>query len=113
MRPSSVQRLLRHSQIFHRQSNLLQTTRQLHFTTSSRDMADKPTAAGQAISDVAQQEGGPYKGSTAAQMQSQVTKERNFEQAATEIGSKIQVEPENITSEVTTATFAECAVAYY
>lgn len=65
-------------------------------------MANKPTAAGQAISDVAQQEGGPYKGSTAAQMQSQVTKERNFEQAATEIGAKLQVEPENVDSQVRT-----------
>lgn len=63
-------------------------------------MADKPTQAGQVISEVSQAEGGPYKGSTAAQMQSQVTRERNFEQAAEEVGAKMQVEPENVTTEV-------------
>ena len=67
-------------------------------------MAIQPTRAGEVISDVAQAEGGPYKESSAAQMQSQVTRERNFEQAATEVGAKMQVEPENVTSEVSASS---------
>lgn len=43
-------------------------------------MAAQP--ASQVISETAKSEGGPEKGSTSAQMQSQVGKTRNFEQAA-------------------------------
>lgn len=96
--------LLRQSRtlsLFNAQSLVFTSTRRkLQFNASSRKMADKPTQAGQVISEVAQAEGGPYKGSNAAQMQSQVTKGRNFEQAAAEVGAKMQVEPENVTSEV-------------
>ena len=65
-------------------------------------MANKnaPTQAGQIISETAQAEGGPSKGSTSAQMQSQVGKTRNFEQAADEVGSKMQTQPDAVTSEV-------------
>lgn len=52
------------------------------------------------ISETAKQEGGPTQGSASAQMQSQVGKTQNFEQAAQEIGSKMQNAPESITSEV-------------
>ena len=68
-------------------------------------MAGQPTTASEVISEVAQAEDGPYNGSAAAQMQSQVTKTRNFEQAAEEVGAKMQVEPENVTSEVSDPTF--------
>jgi len=39
-------------------------------------MSTGKSAAGQVISETARQEGGPYKGSDAAQMQSQVTKQQ-------------------------------------
>ena len=45
-------------------------------------MATQPTPEGQVISDTAKAEGGPEKGSVSAQMQSQVGKQRNYEQAA-------------------------------
>ena len=61
-----------------------------------------PTQASQVISETAQAEGGTAKGSTSAQMQSDVTKTRNFERAAQEVGSKMQTEPEAVTSEVCT-----------
>jgi len=63
-------------------------------------MAAPQTPAGAAISETARAEGGSAKGSTSAQMQSEVGKQRNFEQAAAEVGSKIQNAPETITSEV-------------
>lgn len=63
-------------------------------------MAAQPTAAGQVISETAKAEGGPSKGSTAAEMQSQVTKTRNFEQAAEEVVGKMQTNPASVTSEV-------------
>lgn len=59
-------------------------------------MATK-TRVGEAISETA--EGGPEKGSTSAQMQSQFEKNRNFEQAAQEVGGKMQNQPEAVTSE--------------
>ncbi|KAK5174106.1 uncharacterized protein LTR77_001186 [Saxophila tyrrhenica] len=62
-------------------------------------MAAQPTPASQVISETAKAEGGPDKGSTSAQMQSQVGKTRNFEQAAQEVGGKMQAEPGNVTSE--------------
>ncbi|EMC93141.1 hypothetical protein BAUCODRAFT_36812 [Baudoinia panamericana UAMH 10762] len=67
--------------------------------TTSRTMSEPTTTAGQAISETARAEGGPTKGSTSAQMQSQVGKERNFEQAAQEVGSKMQNAPQSVTSE--------------
>ncbi|KAF2769545.1 hypothetical protein EJ03DRAFT_351276 [Teratosphaeria nubilosa] len=62
-------------------------------------MAAQPTATSQVISETAKSEGGPAKGSTSAQMQSEVGKTRNFEQAAQEIGNKMQNAPEAVTSE--------------
>lgn len=62
--------------------------------------AAQPAAASQVISETAKQEGGPHKGSTSAQMQSEVVKTRNFEQAAQEVGSKMMNAPETVTSEV-------------
>jgi len=59
--------------------------------------ANTPTS--NIISETAKQEGGPTQGSTSAQMQSEVGKTRNFEQAAQEVGSKMQSAPESITSE--------------
>lgn len=61
-------------------------------------MANTPTS--NMISETAKQEGGPTHGSTSAQMQSEVGKTRNFEQAAQEVGSKMQGAPETVSSEV-------------
>lgn len=69
-----------------------------YFSNTVFNMANTPTS--NIISETAKQEGGPTQGSTSAQMQSQVGKERNFEQAAQELGSKMQNAPETITSEV-------------
>lgn len=69
-----------------------------YFSNTVFNMANTPTS--NIISETAKQEGGPTQGSTSAQMQSQVGKERNFEQAAQEVGSKMQNAPETITSEV-------------
>jgi hypothetical protein len=63
-------------------------------------MTTQPTPSSQAISETAKTEGGTTKGSASAQMQSEMTKERNFEQAAQEIGSKMQQAPGNVNSEV-------------
>ena len=63
-------------------------------------MADQPTEASKVISETAKAEGGPEKGSTSAQMQSQVGKTRNFEQAAQEVAGKMEEAPETVTSEV-------------
>lgn len=60
---------------------------------------NRTSDAGQVISEVSQQEGGTYKGSTAAQMQSQTTKQRNLEDAAAKVGSKLDTAPEAVTSE--------------
>ena len=56
--------------------------------------------ASQTISETAKQEGGPVKGSTSARMQSEVGKQQNFEQAAQEVGSKMQNAPGQVTQEV-------------
>lgn len=58
------------------------------------------TPSSNIISETAKQEGGPTQGSSSARMQSQVGKTRNFEQAAQEVGSKMQNAPESITGEV-------------
>ncbi|KAF2228939.1 hypothetical protein EV356DRAFT_571523 [Viridothelium virens] len=47
-------------------------------------------STGEAISDTMKQEGGPTKGSTAAQMQSQVAKQRNAEAAEDQVASKLE-----------------------
>lgn len=63
-------------------------------------MATSATSnAGEVVSEVSKQEGGTYKGSTAAQMQSQITKQRNLEDAAAKVGSKLDTAPETVTSE--------------
>ena len=62
--------------------------------------SNPPTEAGRVISETAKAEGGPSQGSTSAQMQSDVGRTRNFEQAAQEVGSKMQNEPEAVTAEV-------------
>lgn len=54
----------------------------------------------QKISETAKAEGGPSTGSTSAQMQSEVGKKQNFEQAAQEVGAKMQNDPASVTSEV-------------
>ncbi|KAI7577834.1 hypothetical protein KC316_g10133 [Hortaea werneckii] len=59
----------------------------------------QPTPTSQIISETAKQEGGPEKGSAAAQTQSEVGKTRNFEQAAQEIIRKMQQTPEAVTKE--------------
>lgn len=80
--------------------------------------ADTKSDAGQVISEVSKQEGGTFKGtfssppspfesyqsylkvgSTAAQMQSQTTKQRNLEDAAAQVGSKLDAAPETVTTE--------------
>jgi len=72
-----------------------------YFSNTTINMSNTPTS--NIISETAKQEGGPAQGSTSAQMQSQVGKTRNFEQAAQEVGSKMQSAPESITSEVRTS----------
>ena len=67
----------------------LPTSQAFNFSATSRIMAAQPTQASEVISDTARAEGGPVKGSTSAQMQSQVGKTRNFEQAAQEVASKV------------------------
>jgi hypothetical protein len=67
-------------------------------TTSFRMAQNTPTS--NIVSETAKQEGGPTHDSTSAQMQSEVGKTRNFEQAAQEVGSKMQSAPESVTSEV-------------
>ncbi|KAI4174715.1 MAG: hypothetical protein LQ343_002086 [Gyalolechia ehrenbergii] len=62
-------------------------------------MATKPTEASQVISDVAKAEGGTTKGSKSAQMQSELTKQRNLEQTAAKVGSKLETAPGSITKE--------------
>ena len=52
------------------------------YTTTTRTMAAQQTPASQVISETAKQEGGPHPGSSSAQMQSEVGKQQNFEQAA-------------------------------
>ncbi|KAL8909238.1 MAG: hypothetical protein Q9171_005125 [Xanthocarpia ochracea] len=62
-------------------------------------MAAKPTELGQVISDVAHAEGGTTKGSQSAQMQSELSKQRNFDQVADNVGSKLDTAPDSITEE--------------
>ena len=75
-------------------------TKTRYFSNTTFNMSNTPTS--DIISETAKQEGGPTQGSTSAQMQSQVGKTRNFEQAAQEVGSKMQSAPESVTSEVRT-----------
>ncbi|KAF7186272.1 hypothetical protein HII31_12347 [Pseudocercospora fuligena] len=72
------------------------------FATSRSIMAAQqqpPIEASKVISETAKAEGGPEKGSLSAQMQSQVGKTQNFEQAAQEISSKMSSNPSSITSQ--------------
>lgn len=79
-------------------------------------MAAKPTEASQIISEVAHAEGGTTKGqslsptstqfmaesligSKSAQMQSELTKQRNLEETAANVGSKLETAPGSITKE--------------
>ncbi|KXT18957.1 hypothetical protein AC579_8707 [Pseudocercospora musae] len=57
-----------------------------------------PPPAREVISETAQAEGGPEKGSLSSQMQSQVDKTQNFKHAAQEIASKMNSDPSSITS---------------
>lgn len=61
-----------------------------------RSASRMSTPAGQVISDVAR--AGDH--ATAREMQSEVGKQRNFEQAAEHVGAKMQAAPETITQEV-------------
>ena len=61
-------------------------------------MANTPSS--NIISETAKKESRSTQGSSSAQMQSQVGKTGNFEQAAQEIGSKMQNAPETINSEM-------------
>ncbi|KAL8782723.1 MAG: hypothetical protein Q9213_005147 [Squamulea squamosa] len=62
-------------------------------------MSAKPTEVGQVISDVARAEGGTTKGSQSAQMQSELSKQQNFNTAASNFDSKLDAAPESITKE--------------
>ncbi|KAL8809073.1 MAG: hypothetical protein Q9223_005658 [Gallowayella weberi] len=62
-------------------------------------MAAKPTEAAQAISEVSHAEGGTTKGSQSAQMQSEFTRQRNFENVASDVSSKLQSAPGSISKE--------------
>ncbi|CAK4032830.1 Hypothetical predicted protein [Lecanosticta acicola] len=88
--------LARH--LFRATRRTTQATQIRKLSYNTRKMA-QPTPASQAISETAKQEGGPSPGSTSAQMQSQVGKTRNFEQAAEEVGAKMRNDPASVTSE--------------
>ncbi|KAL8860894.1 MAG: hypothetical protein Q9178_002649 [Gyalolechia marmorata] len=62
-------------------------------------MAAQRTELSQAISDAAHAEGGTTKGSQSAQMQSELSKQRNFDQVANNVGSKLDTAPDSITKE--------------
>ncbi|KAI4251134.1 MAG: hypothetical protein LQ352_005039 [Teloschistes flavicans] len=62
-------------------------------------MAANQSEAGRVISEVAQNEGGTAKGSQSAQMQSELSKQRNFEQTAANVGSKLESAPGSISKE--------------
>jgi len=68
-------------------------------TTSARLSANTPSKAGQHISQVAQSEGGTSQGSQSAQMQSELTRQRNYEQAAQQVGQKLQNDPSSVTAQ--------------
>jgi hypothetical protein len=63
-------------------------------------MASQPTSTSETISEAAKAEGGSYRGSTAAEMQSQVAKTHNFKQAAEDVVEKMQTNPASVSSEV-------------
>ncbi|KJX98630.1 hypothetical protein TI39_contig399g00002 [Zymoseptoria brevis] len=67
--------------------------------TSSTNMASAQSTTGGVISETARAEGGPSKGSTAAEMQSQASRTQNFEQAVQEVGAKMQNDPASVSSE--------------
>jgi len=68
-------------------------------TTTSRLYANTLCEAGQHISQVAQSEGGTSQGSQSAQMQSELTRQRNYEQAAQQVGQKLQNDPSSVTAQ--------------
>ena len=72
------------------------------YSTTARKMAVQDNSASQVISETAKAEGGPSKGSTAAEMQSQVGKTRNFEEAVNKVGNLMENDPAAVTSKVST-----------
>ena len=74
--------------------NLTSNQRNTMATTTT-----KPSAEGNTISAVAQQEGGTAKGSTSAAMQSELTRQRNAERAEDEVSSKLANASETVTSD--------------
>ncbi|KAG8529946.1 uncharacterized protein KY384_005427 [Bacidia gigantensis] len=56
-------------------------------------------SAGERISEVAKQEGDNSKGSTAAQMQSNLSKGRNLEETAEQVAGKVASNPSSVTEE--------------
>ena len=75
---------------------LTRTTFLPHRTMASSTIT---SPVGAQISQVAQQEDGPTKGSLSAKMQSQVTGQRNMEQADAEVADKLDSAPQPTTSE--------------
>ena len=76
-----------------------------HLTRFSSRIASTTPSAKTDISSAAHSEGGPRKGSTSANLQSQATRERNAEDADAIVGNKLNAAPESITSE--DASFAQ------
>ena len=74
-------------------SRSLQTYSHRSFSITSGLKQTPKTTDGQIISEVAREEGGPSKGSTSAKLQSQVTKERNRQQATAQVGSTLEQNP--------------------
>ncbi|KAL9596699.1 MAG: hypothetical protein Q9219_005610 [cf. Caloplaca sp. 3 TL-2023] len=62
-------------------------------------MATNRSEPSQVISEVAHAEGGTTKGSKSAQMQSELTKQRNLEETTDTVGSKLETAPESITKQ--------------
>lgn len=61
--------------------------------------AMSPEEVSQIIAELSKHEGGPSKGSTAAQLQSEVTKQRNLEDAVAQVNHKLKTAPETLTKE--------------
>ena len=72
----------------------------LAYSATTRKMTAQPHSPGEVISEPSRAEVGPSKGSLSAEMQSQVGKTRNFEEAVHKVGSKMENNPASVTSEV-------------
>ena len=97
MSSSTAARVLKEVKTF---SSLSRRAFPRYYVATSRAMAVQQKIAGNVTSEIVKAEGGPERGSTSAQMQSEVAREQNFEQAAQEVIGKAQQASETISSGV-------------